>query len=238
MSGHAVGWFMRNMERAFANMDNDQLNRVSETLNNEMEMRETGDAPDRPRGARSASRAGRERSRPPPGGAEEEEQYADEPGSRARSRSKAVTRRRAQWRSDHGLPPREEAAVEQEDEEVELGQADFSTDSPPRRAARWRHGGDKSQHVPRAAEPDVPVSYDSPGVARQGEGRLRVIGEGEVPALPNVPALPDDSQPMARLRDCLGMHERAYPPRVMRALRDLVEKRPKKCELQPDPDWR
>ena len=39
MSGHAVGWFMRNMERAFANMDDDQLNRVSETLNNEMEQR-------------------------------------------------------------------------------------------------------------------------------------------------------------------------------------------------------
>ena len=74
------------------------------------------------------------------------------------------------------------------------------TDSPPRGAARWRHGGHKSEHVPRAAEPDLPVSYDSPGVARPGEGRLRVIGDSEVPAIPNVPALPDDAQPMARLR--------------------------------------
>ena len=95
----------------------------------------------------------------------------------------------------------------------------------------WR---DKSEHVPRAAEPDVPVSYDSPGVARPGEGRLRVIGEAEVPAIPNVPALPDDSQPMARLRDCLGMHERAYPPRVMRALRELIEKRPKNVSFSED----
>ena len=234
MSGHAISWFMRNMERAFANMDNHQLNRVSETLNTEMEIREnTEDAPtrprggrngsrveretaedatERPRGGRNASRAGRDRSRPPPEGEEEaeEQQQTDEPGSRARSRSKAVTRRRAQWRADHGLPPEEwaqdaaataAAATQQDEEEVELGQADFSTDSPPRGAARWRHGGDKSEHVSRAAEPDIPVSYDSPGVARPGEGRLRVIGEAEVPALPNVPALPEDSQPMARLRD-------------------------------------
>ena len=248
MSGHAIDWFMKNMERAFANMDNQQLNRVSETLNAEMDIRENTDdattrprggrhgsraargaeeeAPERPRGGRDASRAGRDRSRPPPGGAEaaEEQQQEDEPGSRARSRSKAVTRRRAQWRADHGLPPREEewaqeaeakaaAAAQEEDEEVELGEADFGTDSPPRGAARWRHGGHKSEHVPRAEEPDLPVSYNSPGVARPGEGRLRVIGDAEVPAIPNVPALPDDAQPMARLRDCLGMHERAYPPR-------------------------
>ena len=68
MSGHAVGWFLRNMERAFANMDDGQLNRVSETLNHEMDQRGGDDsAPERPRGARSQSRAGRERSRPPPG---------------------------------------------------------------------------------------------------------------------------------------------------------------------------
>ena len=128
--------------------------------------------------SRDASRAGRDRSRPPPGGADaaEEQQEANEPGSRARSRPKVVTRRRAQWRADHGLPPREEewaqeaaaraaAAAQQDEEEVELGQADFGTDYPPRGEARWRHGGDKSEHVPRAAEPDVPVSYDSPGVA-------------------------------------------------------------------------
>ena len=268
MSGHAIDWFMKNMERAFANMDNQQLNRVSKTLNTEMDIRESTDetttrprgaragsrtarvaeetVPERPRGGRDASRAGRDRSRPPPGGAEaadaeEEQPQETEPGSRARSRSKAVTRRRAQWRADHGLPPREEewaqeaeakaaAAAQEGEEEVELGEADFGTDSPPRGAARWRHGGHKSEHVPRAAEPDLPVSYDSPGVARPGEGRLRVIGDSEVPAIPNVPALPDDAQPMARLRDCLGMHERAYPPRVMKALRDLVEKRPKKRE--------
>ena len=268
MSGHAISWFMRNMERAFANMNDDQLNRVSETLNTEMEIRETADdpperprggrkeggnaggaadAPDRPRGGRSESRAGRARSRPPPGGDEEQEQeqQADEPGSRARSRSKAVTRRRAQWRADHGLPPREEewaesaaavaaATAQEEEEEVELGQADFSTDSPRPGAARWRHGGHKSQHVPRAEEPDLPVSYASPGVARPGEGRLRVIGDADVPAIPNVPALPDDAQPIARLRDCFGMHERAYPPRVMKALRDEVEKRPKNVSFSED----
>ena len=39
---------------------------------------------------------------------------------------------------------------------------------------------------------------------------------------------------MARLRDCLGMHERAYPPRVMRALRELIEKRPKNVSLSED----
>ena len=100
--------------------------------------------------------------------------------------------------------------------------------------ARWRHGGNKAEHVPRAAEPDVPVSFDSPGVARPGEGRLRVIGNAEVPAIPNVPALPDDAQPMARLRDCLGMHDRAYPPRVMRALREQMEKKPKNVSFSED----
>ena len=132
MSGHAIDWFMKNMERAFANMDNQQLNRVSETLNTEMDIRESTDetttrprgaragsraargaeetAPERPRGGRDASRAGRNRSRPPPRGADtedaaEEQLQEPEPGSRARSRSKAVTRRRAQWRADHGLRP-------------------------------------------------------------------------------------------------------------------------------------
>ena len=66
MSGHAIGWFMRNMERAFANMDNHQLNRVSETLNTEMEIREnTEDAPARPRGGRTAAELnGRQRRMP------------------------------------------------------------------------------------------------------------------------------------------------------------------------------
>ena len=55
-----------------------------------------------------------------------------------------------------------------------------------------------------------------------------------MPAIPNVPALPDDAQPMARLRDCFGMHERAYPPRVMKALRAEVEKRPKNVSFSED----
>ena len=268
MSQHAIGWFMRNMERAFANMNDHQLNDVSETLNTEMEIRESAaegperprggkggeaagaaaaDEAARPRGERGNSRVGRDRSRPPPGGAETAQgaQEANEPGSRARSRSKAVTRRRAQWREEHGMPPREDelqqeaearaaAAEQQEEEEVELGDADFGTDSPPPGAARWRHGGDKAEHVPRAAEPDQPVSYDSPGVARPGEGRLRLIGDAEVPAIPGVPDLPDEDQPMARLRDCFGMHERAYPPRVMRALRDKMEEKPKNVSFSED----
>ena len=72
------------------------------------------------------------------------------------------------------MPPREEElqkeaeakaaeAEQQEEEEVELGAADFGTDSPPRGAARWRHGGNKADHVPRAPEPDRPVTFDSPG---------------------------------------------------------------------------
>ena len=143
------------------------------------------------------------------------------------------------------MPPREEelqqeaearaaAAAQQDEEEVELGDADFGTDSPPRGAARWRHGGNKAEHVPRAAEPDIPVSYDSPGVARPGEGRLRIIGDSEVPGIPGVPDLPDEDQPMARLRDCFGMHDRAYPPRVMRALREEMEKKPKNVSFSED----
>ena len=66
MSFHAVGWFLNNMHRAFASMDAQELNRVSETLNTEMDQRE-GAEPECPRG-RSQSRVGRDRSRPPPGG--------------------------------------------------------------------------------------------------------------------------------------------------------------------------
>ena len=103
MSQHAIGWFMRNMERAFANMNDHQLNDVSETLNTEMDMREsTAEGPERPRGRRAGeaasaaaadetarprgdrgtSRVGRDRSRPPPGGAEtaQEAEEANEPG--------------------------------------------------------------------------------------------------------------------------------------------------------------
>ena len=133
-----------------------------------------------------------------------------------------------------GRSSRSSSRLSRKTEEVELGQADFSTESPPRGAARWRHGGDKSQHVPRAAEPDLPVSYDSPGVARPGEGRLRVIGDAEIPAIPNVQGFSEDAQPMARLRDCFGMHERAYPPRVMKALRAEVERRPKNVSFSQD----
>ena len=60
MSFHAVGWFLNNMRRAFASMDDGELNRVSETLNTEMNQRE-GAEPEGPRG-RSASRAGRDRT--------------------------------------------------------------------------------------------------------------------------------------------------------------------------------
>ena len=41
-SWHAVGWFLRNMDRAFASMDDGELNRVSETLNHEMDQRAGG----------------------------------------------------------------------------------------------------------------------------------------------------------------------------------------------------
>ena len=104
MSWPTVGWFLNNMHRAFASMDDQELNRVSETLNTEMDQR-VGAEPDGPRGC-NHSRVGRDRSRPPPGG-DTTEADANEPGSRARSRSKAVTRRRAQWRFDHGLPPQQ-----------------------------------------------------------------------------------------------------------------------------------
>ena len=65
MSWHTVGWFLTNMHRAFAGMDDGELNRVSETLNTEMNQREEAAAEGSPRG-RSASRPGRDRSRPPP----------------------------------------------------------------------------------------------------------------------------------------------------------------------------
>ena len=129
------------------------------------------------------SRAGRHRSRPPPGGEQEEEQHADEPGSRARSRSKlSPGAERSGELIMACLPGRKNGPSQPQQQQqqpsrrrrtVELGQADFSTDSPPRGAARWRHGGDKSQHVPRGPDPDVTVTRSSPGVARPGEGRLQ-----------------------------------------------------------------
>ena len=79
------------------------------------------------------------------------------------------------------LPSREDEQIsatqeDEEDEDIEFGAADFSTDSSPR-VGRWRHGGDKSQHEQRHEEPDAPVSLTTPGVARPGEGRLRVVGD-------------------------------------------------------------
>ena len=70
---------------------------------------------------------------------------------------------------DKGLPPREDEQIaatqeDEEDEDVELGAADFSTDSPPRVGIRsWRHGGDITQHEQRHEEPDAPVSLTTPG---------------------------------------------------------------------------
>ena len=109
--------------------------------------------------------------------------------------------------------------------EVELGQADFSTDFPPRGAGKWRHGGSKADHVPRGPEPDRPVTQSSPGVARPGEGRLRVIRDDEIPPIPNVVELSLAEQPMARLRDAMGMHDNALPGRVMKSLRDFLRRR-------------
>ena len=80
----------------------------------------------------------------------------------------------------------------------------------------------------------MPNAFNSPGVARPGEGRLRVIGDGDVPAIPNVLALSLEEQPMARLRDCLGMHDNALPARVMRNLRDYLERRPKNVSFSED----
>ena len=135
----AVGWFLDNMSRAFASMADEGLNNVSETLNEEMDKRHIFEL--RQAGALEADevqgthfRWGRSQSRP---AAEHVEQDGmNEPGSRTRSRSKAIARRRAQCRADHGLPPWEEeqAAAAQETEkleEVQLGEADFSTDTPP-----------------------------------------------------------------------------------------------------------
>ena len=121
-----------------------------------------------------------------------------------------------------------------EQEPIELGQADFSTDSPPRGAAKWRHGGNKADHVPRGSEPDMPVSLTSPGVARPGEDRLRVVGQGAIPAIPNVLELPLETQPMACLRDCFGMHANALPERVIKGLRDHIEKHPKNVSFSED----
>ena len=93
---------------------------------------------------------------------------------------------------------------QQPEQKMRSGQADFSTGSPRRGVSRWRHGGDKAEHVPRGPEPDRPVTQDSPGVARPGEGRLRVIGDGEIPPIPNVVELSPPEQPLARLRDCMA----------------------------------
>ena len=71
-------------------------------------------------------------------------------------------------------------------------------------------------------------------MARPGEGRLRVIGDDEVPAIPNVLTLALEDQPMSRLRDCLGMHDRALPGRVMKTLREHIEKRPKNVSFSED----
>ena len=117
---------------------------------------------------------------------------------------------------------------------MELGEADFGTGSPPRGVGRWRHGGDKAQHEPRRAEPDRPVTQDSPGVARPGEGRLRVIGEDVIPPFPDVVDLFLENQPLARLRDCSGMHENAMPGRVMKSLRDFMETKPKNISFSED----
>ena len=46
--------------------------------------------------------------------------------------------------------------------------------------------------------------------------------------------LPAKSDLEPFLRDCLGMHERAYPPRVMRAYREQIEKRPKNVSFSED----
>ena len=246
MSGHAVGWFLRNMERAFANMDDGQLNRVSETLNHEMDQRGRRRRCTWTPPGRQKPESSRTRQIPtsPRGRTGSRWRTANEPGSRARSRSKAVTRRRAQWRADHGLPPREEewaaaaaaaaAGEEEEDEEVEIGQADFSTDSPPRGAGRWRHGGDKSQHVPRGSEPDLPVTQDLPGsrASRRRTAKSDWRWWGARHSECAGPALAE--QPMSRLRDCLGMHDRALPARVMKTLRELIEKRPKNVSFSED----
>ena len=79
------------MHRAFASMDDQELNRVSETLNTEMDQRQGAQS----EGPRNLSQSS---------GGDAAEAAANEPGSRARSRSKAVTRRRAQRQNLGNIP--------------------------------------------------------------------------------------------------------------------------------------
>ena len=55
-----------------------------------------------------------------------------------------------------------------------------------------------------------------------------------VMTLPDVESLSLDNQPLARLRDCLGMYDNAMPARVMKNLRDFIETKPKNIGFSED----
>ena len=52
--------------------------------------------------------------------------------------------------------------------------------------------------------------------------------------IPDVVDLYLENEPLARLRDCLGMHENAIPGRVMKSLRDFLETKPKNISFSED----
>ena len=82
--------------------------------------------------------------------------------------------------------------------------------------------------------PDVPVSQTTPGVARPGEGRFRVVGNATIPPIPWAAGVSEDMQPMALLRAVFGMHDQALESRVIAVLREHIETRPKNVSFSED----
>ena len=77
---------------------------------------------------------------------------------------------------------------------------------------------------PRQEAPDVPVSLSTPGLARPGAGRLRVMGDAAIPPIPNEEGEGTTVQRTSLLRGAFGMHQQTPSAQVTRLSESLSKR--------------
>ena len=151
------------------------------------------------------------------------------PKRQARSRSRALGRRRQRAMQEAGrAPPRADLTdiIREHGEDEARRRHREMGETGPR-----VHGGPARLHQPRADIPDDAVEMQTPGVGSRGE-RLRLMRGAAIPVLPEpdpAPGIPhwDTMSDLELLRRALGEDRHAPGAQIMEALRVRIEQKKK-----------
>ena len=151
------------------------------------------------------------------------------PKRQARSRSRALGRRRQRAMQEAGrAPPRADLTdiIREHGEDEARRRHREMGETGPR-----VHGGPARLHQPRADIPDDAIEMQTPGVGSRGE-RLRLMRGAAIPVLPEpdpAPGIPhwDTMSDLELLRRALGEDRHAPGAQIMEALRVRIEQKKK-----------